>query len=245
MPRSEIPVDILLNILDYVDKAGLAAMCRVSKICCSYSQDVLYRDIYVETPSVQHTLARSTNLARRVRSFDSIYEDPDLATALRNMTSLRILKLTIGLYSDIFEGCTFKLDSFIWSHPDNKYFRKFLSSQPSLKSVQFDMELVIQPLEMMCLPNLSRFTGPPSWLPYIILGRPISEVTVFGDISRVRSLDLSILTLATTPIRKFTIDYPYLYPTPVHILASIFPSLTYFNMSTGEMVAIVKNHEVC
>src|ERR1700728_1471094 len=106
MSRSEIPVDVLRDILEYVDQAGLATMCRVSKICCSCSQDVLYRDIYVETPRVHQTLAQSTHLARRVRSFDSNYDyDPYLPMALRNMTSLRILKLFTAKSSDFFEGC--------------------------------------------------------------------------------------------------------------------------------------------
>jgi len=240
-----IPVDILLNILEYVDKADLPNICLLNKICCSYSQDALYRDIFAHTPRVQQRLAQSPHLARRVRSFDSIYEDPDLPTALRNMTSLRILKLSIRLDSDIFEGCTFKLNSFTWSYPDNEYLRKFLGSQPSLKDVVFDTVPSSQPLETMCLPNLTRFTGTITWLPYIIPGRPISEVTVVEHISDHRSIDLSIFTLATTPIRKLTIDYSHLYPTPVHLLASTFPSLTYVKMSTGVMTAIVKNHEVC
>jgi hypothetical protein len=132
MPRSEIPVDVLLNILEHVDIAGLAAMCRVNKVCCPYSQDVLYREIYVETRKdsrVHQTLAQSTHLAKRVRLFESSYqdpdsamkrihqfdwsyEDPDLAMALRNMTSLRILILPNVENLDILDGCTFKLDTF-------------------------------------------------------------------------------------------------------------------------------------
>jgi hypothetical protein len=217
-------------------------MCLLNKICCSCSQDVLYRDIYVQTSRVQQTLAQSTHLARRVRSFDSNLEDSHLATALRNMTSLRILQLSIGLYSDIFEGCTFKLDSFTGYH-DDKYYRKFLSSQPSLTNVVFVTEPVFQPFEAMCLPNLTRFTGPSSWLPYIIPGRPIGEVSVVEY--HERSIDLNIFTLATTPIQKLKIDYSYLHPNPGHLLASVFPSLTYLKMSTGRMPAIVINHEVC
>src|SRR5277367_6761491 len=78
MPRSEIPVDVLLDILEYVDKGDLATMCRVNKICCSYSQDVLYRDIYVGNSKVLQTLAQSIHLAKRVRSFESRYKDPCL-----------------------------------------------------------------------------------------------------------------------------------------------------------------------
>src|ERR1700728_776714 len=109
MPRSEIPVDVLRDILEYVDKADLATMCRVNKVCCSYSQDVLYRDIRVETPRVHQTLAQSTHLAKRVRSFNSYYKDRYLAMALRNMTSLRILKFS-SVYMELLNGCSFKLD---------------------------------------------------------------------------------------------------------------------------------------
>src|ERR1700728_2630511 len=138
MPRSEIPVDVLLNILDYVNKTDLATMCLLNKICCSCSQDVLYRDIYLATPRVQQTLARSIHIAKKVRSFESCYNyDTDINTALRNMTSLRILKLSSPFRMDIFDGCTFKLDSFecIYMGNHTKSFPKFLSSQPSLKYV--------------------------------------------------------------------------------------------------------------
>src|ERR1700730_3857945 len=108
MPQNKIPVDVLLNILEYVDKAGLATMCRVNKICCSCSQNVLYRDIFFGIPKVQQTLAQSTHLARKVRLFITYYNSSDLAMALRNMTSLRILQLSNAFNADILDGCTFK-----------------------------------------------------------------------------------------------------------------------------------------
>jgi hypothetical protein len=43
-----IPVDILLLILDHVDKADLLTICLLNKICCSCSQDVLYRNIRID-----------------------------------------------------------------------------------------------------------------------------------------------------------------------------------------------------
>src|ERR1700728_1566766 len=176
MPRSEIPVDVLRDILEHVDKADLATMCRVSKICCSCSQDVLYRDIYVRNrrvSSVQQSLAQSTHLARRVRSFNSIIRDLHLATALRNMTSLRILKLPYVYNMDILDGCTFKLDSFECTHLEHcdESFPKFLSSQPSLKYVKFPIDLVSSPLEATCLPNLTRINARFSLLPDLIPGR--------------------------------------------------------------------------
>jgi hypothetical protein len=251
MPRSEIPVDVLRDILEYVDQAGLATMCRVSKICYSCSQDVLYRDIYVETPRVHQTLAQSTHLARRVRSFDSNYDyDPYLPMALRNMTSLRILKLLTAKSSDFFEGCTFKLDSFECTFWDNdiEYFPKFLSSQQSLKYLILPIDIddpVSSPFEATCLPNLTRINATLPWLPYLIPGRPLNEVISRGHTYNEHSIDLSFFALSTTPIQKLTIDYSYLYPTPGHLLASFLPSLTHFTLKILGRSSVFKDEGVC
>jgi hypothetical protein len=240
MPRSEIPVDVLLNILEYVDKAGLATMCLLNKICCSCSQDVLYHDIDdVGTSKVQQTLAQSAHLARRVRSFDSSWsynDGPYLAMALRNMTSLRILKLSSALYTDCFEGCTFKLDSFECTYWEsyNESFPKFLSSQPSLKYVTIPVDIddpVSTPFEATCLPNLTRINAGRPWLPYLIPGRPLNEVISTGYTSNEHFADLSFFALSSTPIQKLTIEYSLLYPTPGHLLASFLPSLTHFTLT--------------
>jgi hypothetical protein len=126
-----VPVDVLRDILDYVGKADLATMCRVSKICCSYSQDVLYRDILVTVYSrdVHQTLAQSPHLARKVRSFDSSFMCRWLAMALRNMTSLRILTMSIDFHMDILNNCSFRLDSSVclYSSGYDQSFRNFLA----------------------------------------------------------------------------------------------------------------------
>jgi hypothetical protein len=240
MPRSEIPVDVLQDILGHVDKADLATVCRLNKICCSCSQDVLYRDIDVKTPKasgVQLTLAQSTHLARKVRSFDLLYTSSDLAMALRNMTSLRILKLSGLFHMDILDGSTFKLDSFGCSylHNHGEYFPKFISSQPSLKYVLIPLDYghIATSVEPTCLPNLTRIDARFPWLPYLIPGRPLNEVNSIGSTSYEHSIDidLSFFTLSTTPIQKLGIDYSYLFPTPVHLLASFLPSLTHFTLT--------------
>jgi hypothetical protein len=227
-------------------------MCRVNKICCSCSQDVLYRNISVKSrraSKVQQTLAQSAHLARRVRSFDSDY-DPDLAMALRNMTSLRILKLSTISYMEILDGCTFKLDSFECTylvHYDES-FPKFLNSQPSLKYVTLPLyrpSKVSPSLEATCLPNLTRINATFSWLPYIIPGRPLNEVIVPRVHLREHSIDLGFFALSTTPIQKLTIDYSYIYPTPVHLLASFLPSLTHFTLTVLGRYTVFKDEGVC
>src|SRR6202034_596842 len=100
MSRNTIPVDVLRAILDHVDKAGLVTICQLNKICCSCSQDFLYRNINIRRPDQLHicrtlaqTLAQSVHLARRVHSFETYYNDPALPKALQNMSSLRRLRL--------------------------------------------------------------------------------------------------------------------------------------------------------
>jgi hypothetical protein len=247
----EISVDVLRDILDYVDKADLATMCRVSKIFCSCSQDVLYRDICVEEsigPRVHHTLARSAHLARRVHSFDSCYEDPDLAMALQNMTSLRNLNLPTGIYMDIIDGCTFKLDSLGCYGVDNhnESFQRFISSQPSLKSVTFTMHLdPTLSLDATSLPNLTRIKATFPWLPHLIPGRPLNEVILISYFSYETPTDLSFFALSTTPIRKLAIDYSYLGLTPVHLLASFLPSLEHFTLTVISHKTVFKDEGVC
>src|ERR1700733_1029936 len=106
MSSSNLPVDVLQVILENVDKADLLTICRVNKVCCSCSQDILYRNIYADNYSqleVCRTLAQSTHLARRVRSFSLVYyhlyPPKDLAMAIQKMSSLRSLKLSmLGRY---------------------------------------------------------------------------------------------------------------------------------------------------
>jgi hypothetical protein len=249
MPRIEIPVDVLLNILEYVDQADLATMCRVNKICCSCSQDILYRDIYVVNPKVQQTLAQSTHLARKVRLFSSCFPGPDLAMALRNMTSLRVLQLSSSFNVDIFDGCTFKLESFECTclNYHSESFPRFLSSQPSLKylTLLVHFKPTVSSLEATCLPNLTRINVTSSWLPYLIPGRPLNEVIVDGSTSYGCSIDFSIFALSTTPIQKLTIDHSCLYPTPVHLMASFLPSLTHFTLTAWKHGTSFKNEGVC
>src|SRR5277367_992479 len=173
-----IPVDVLLEILEHVHYADLATLCRVNKIFCSCSQDVLYREIYDGNERIIQTLAQSTDLSRLVRSFTITFEFPELATALRNMSSLRHLDLYDGDAS-ILDGCTFKLDSFTCSTPNSESLRQFLNSQPSITRIGFfrdDKPLL--PFDEGCLPILTRVSAMPPWLGILIPGRPVREVIV-------------------------------------------------------------------
>jgi hypothetical protein len=223
-----IPVDVLQEILGHVhNKADLATLCRVNKIFCSCSQDVLYREIDGDERIIQ-TLAMSTDLARRVRSFEITRISPELITALQNTSSLRRLNLRDSRDVSVLDGCTFKLDSFFCTFPCSESLQNFLNNQPSLTDITLsntDYE-PFPPFDERCLPNLTRVSARPSWLRILIPGRPVKEVMVFSSMN-FSPTDLSFFTLSTTPIQKLLIYIDALYSNPITRLVSAFPSLVY------------------
>jgi hypothetical protein len=235
-----IPVDVLRLILEHVDKASLAKICRVNKICCSCSQDVLYRDMqfygYSEDIQVYQLLAQSTHLAQRVRSFELRrfnYEEgreEDLRKCFRNMIHLRSLRLDVDL--SILDGCTFKLVSFANGFCYSGSLNRFLNTQPSLTDITLGTCMDTYELRA-CLPNLTRVTSRFSWLPQIIPNRPVNEVISLGYTHFGGSIDFGFFALSTSPIQKLTMDQSYLHPRPGRQLASIFPSLTYLNITAN------------
>jgi len=140
-----IPVDVLLVILEHADKATLVTMCKVNKVCCSCSQDVLYRGIQIYRPSkfqAYQTLAQSTHLARRVRSLKirCNSDDPNIHGAFQNMINLRRLSLHHYFDFNLLVGCTFMLNSFTCtSILEFQLLHQFLLTQPSLTNLSLEI----------------------------------------------------------------------------------------------------------
>ena len=237
-----IPIDVLREILEHVRRVDLPTLCRVNKIFCSYSQDLLYRDIKDGGTRVIHTLARSTDLARRVRSFAATYPFSELATALRNMSSLRWLRLW-GIDDDsILDGCAFKLDTISCNFSNSKRLQQFMNSQPSLTNVTWFGDY--EPIDERCLPNLTRVSGNPSFLSKLIPGRPVGDVTITQYIVR-ESFDFTFFTLSAAPIQKLYAHYYMLYPKPGSFLVSIFPSLVCLGVYVYLTDYEVRVHYIC
>ena len=232
---SAIPVDVLREILGHdVSKSDLVTLCKVNKIVCSCSQDVLYREIFCRDKHAIPTLVQSTDLARRVRSFKVSGDHPGLATALRNMSSLRSLTL-YGDYIFILDGCNFKLDTFETTFRNSKSLQQFLNSQPSLTDLTLWRDYdPFPPFDERCLPNLTRVRSTPSWLGVLIPGRPVREFNVLTHV-KIDFIDRGFFTLSTTPIQKFQIDIDMLYPKPESLLVSIFPSIVHLIAQTCAM----------
>jgi hypothetical protein len=115
----------LLIILDYTQHSDLPALCRVSKTFHDGASNLLYCDIsVVNILDVCRTLSQSSGLATRVKHFELTLASREkferdesefalLGNALRSMTRLRSLKLTMGeAYSDILAFCTAQIQSF-------------------------------------------------------------------------------------------------------------------------------------
>src|ERR1700728_5464265 len=163
-----IPIDILRLILDHVDKADLLTICLLNKICCSCSQDVLYRHIKFDKlrkgTQVCRTLAQSTHLARRVRSFvicgDLRLSKPEWSTSFQNMIFLRSLSLcTFARVFSFLAGCTFKLVSFYCNYFYIEPLHQFLLNQPSLVNVGLGMLMIYDDTHEVgatFLPNVTR-----------------------------------------------------------------------------------------
>jgi hypothetical protein len=236
-----IPVDVFMRILEHADRAELAKMCLLNKICFACSQDVLYREI--DQGAMIHvcqTLAQYTHLAKRVRSFEIYYEHPSLAEALRNMSSLRRLCLGIQHLKSptLLEGCTFKLNSLSVALRLEEPLRNFLNSQPSLTSISFTHHSRrLLTFEETCLPNLTRVTAECACLLQLIPGRPVSEVTLIDKLPIDWSHSI-FFTLSTVPIRKLMINYGSIQDKTLASFAWIFPSLTHLTLSIHFILSI-------
>jgi hypothetical protein len=136
-------------------------MCRLNKLCCTFSQPVLFRDIRIqfheaENPnqglSIKHdrgfalceTLSRSPHLAKCVRSFSvrifetSMHFSAKIVETLEFLPFLRHLGLCVYFnFTSLLKGRTFsfKLESFSFYLPYDTHLRDFLNSQPSLTTV--------------------------------------------------------------------------------------------------------------
>jgi F-box domain len=233
-----IPVDVLREILEHVSEADLVTLCQVNRICCSCAQDVLYRNILVRGSRINQILARSTDLAKRVRLYANYYYHSfgELSMALKNMTSLRHLDLINVYDTTILDGCTFRLDTFHCPFYDSEPLRKFLDSQPGLTYINIRAGLNISiPFEQTLLPNLTRVKAGHEWLPRLIPGRPVRSIITYAPAFSYEpgaDPDPSFFALSTGPLQKLRIPFFLLYPKPASLLISSFPFLMHLSLTS-------------
>jgi hypothetical protein len=266
--KSQIPVDIMLIILDNIlDKSDIATMCRLNKLCCAFSQPVLFRDIRIqfhETAAPDQgfsikrergfalceTLSQSPHLARCVRLFSvkvvekSMRLTAKIAETLEFLPSLRHLGLNVHFnFTHLLNGRTFsfKLESFSFNLYYDTHVQKFLNSQPSLTTIdiRFHQYPPRMEFERKCLPNLTRVTTYFIDAEELIRGRPVSEITCIGEPDE-RNITLDFFSLSTAPIRKLTIDIDFLYQgAKPGQLQALFPSLTHLTLTSYFLFSVM------
>jgi hypothetical protein len=255
--KSQIPVDIMLIILDNLDKSDLATMCRLNKLCCALAQPILFRDIRIQFHetvdpdkglTIKHdrgfalceTLSQSPYLARCVRSFSvrvfekSMRFQTKIAKTLEFMPSIRHLGLNVHTdFNHLLKGRTFsfKLESFSFYLSYDKYLKNFLNSQPSLTTVD------------ICLRDNSKFQYSPS-LEFEKKCMPnLTRVTThFIDVEKIiRGRPVSEITCIGGPGFSFrhdiTLDFFALSTAPIRKLTIDYGFL-YHGAKPGQLQAL-------
>ena len=127
-----------------------------------------------------------------------------------------------------------------------------ISKQPANSNGHIfeDLYVPLPPFGEGCPPNLTRVSAVPYVLGVLFHGRPVREVLMFSYPSSnptdtptppgSSSTQLSLFTLSTTPIQKLSIHYNTLYPKPVSLLVSLFPSLVHFLVNAWDDKWIVR-----
>ena len=245
-----IPVDVMVAILEHVDRSDLPSLCRVNKIVCRYSKDVLYRHVDLSAANVMSaccTICNAPDLASRVTSF-SLRGGADVSSylgvvqdVLAIMTRLRTLKLFIGPHGSWIlpepKACPFRLHSFACGFAYNSELVTFLNGQPELKVISA-MLCSINANERYrvhfgptLFPNLTRLSGPLSLLQKLIVGRPVRDVVTYSDDRDPTLLDCLSRSTAPNGIQRLEIDLKYLRGVRRTYLASILPGLGYLTVT--------------
>ena len=244
-----LPFDILSKIHDYAHPADLPALCRVSKTFHDCASNLLYRDISaVNILDVCRTLSQSPGLASRVRHFEltpasrvNFKKDRSefalVGNALRSMTRLRSLKLTMGKKkSDILAFCTAQIQSFEYSFLCDDNLIRFLHSQLDLTRLKLWCDLENHSVLSTCLPKLTKLDAPMSWLIALVPGRPIKEVVFLERRpSEAPIIDIAFLESSLQPIRTLTVGSPLLHALTLSQVRSILPALEKLTIETLKM----------
>lgn len=244
-----LPFDILLYILDYAQHSDLPALCRVSKTFYDCASNILYRDISaVNILDVCQTLIQSPGLARRVKHFELTPASREkivgaeseyalVGNALRSMTRLRSLKLTMGeAYSDILNLCTAQIQSFQCSYRCNRNLLRFLHNQPDLTALKLWCDLEDHYVPSTCLPKLTKLDAPISWLTALIPGRPVKEVNFHeSSLSAIPINDITYLVSSLSPIRTLAVGSASLLALTLSQITSILPALKKLAITTPDI----------
>jgi len=236
MSPLRLSLDVLLEILRYVDRPHLAALCRVNQVLHDVASDMLYRKI--EGPSdfvpLCVNLWAYPHLASRVRHFEINIDQRSrrlpqtyalFANTLQRLPNLRSLVLReTGSLSWMLKECSFMLQSFYCAFECDLNLVHFLESQTELQEVTLCLPLNTEfCIPSTALPKLVKASAPSSWLNKIVPGRPIRTV-IFRD-RESAMVDLTFLSFSTVGIQKLVASASSFRDIPHTQIRHYFPAL--------------------
>jgi len=258
MSPLHLSLDVLLEILCYVDRPHLAALCRVNQVLHDVASDMLYRKIEGPTNFVPLclNLCAYPHLAGRVRHFEiNTYQCSRrlpqtyalFANTLRRLPNLRSLVLREPApLSWMLKECSFMLQSFYCAFECDLNLVHFLESQTELQEVT-----LCSPLDAgfcipsTALPKLVKASAPSSWLNKIVPGRPVRTV-IFRD-RESAMVDLTFLSFSTVGIQKLVASASSFRDIPHAQIRHYFPALLDLTMVAINIQVLILTawHNLC
>ncbi|KAK7032762.1 hypothetical protein R3P38DRAFT_770396 [Favolaschia claudopus] len=240
---ASIPLDVLLEILPFVDRVDLPAMARSNRYLSHYALDQIYG--HIASKHMQAACLSTTSnpaLAQRVKFLElnravhglqlqAIL--PFVRDALRVCSNLQTLKLDVdGNHSWVLptgpERGVFKLRAFSCATFITQDLLEFLRDQDELEDISFSHSYLFTaergPPRPWRFPLLKKFEGPMSWIDTIVPNHPVSNITV-SYVKAGAASSLAALELTTVPIRHLQIPLHALQDRDLEGLGALFPSL--------------------
>jgi hypothetical protein len=251
-----ISLDILLEILSYVDTCDLPAICRLNKATSAFAQDALYREIkHRNALDACITISNNPVLATRVRSLDltliatsrSDLCHKAISTALRKSVNLRALSIRFGpTGSSVLRRCTAKLVSFQCGFFCNDDVVSFLNRQTELREITLSLPHSNEArhfVDKNALPHLKKLSAPLSWARKLVPGRPTDNITIRGYSWDPSDVDLDFLAFSTSSVRDLELDHSFLYNKSLSKMTTIFPAITNLKLFSINIKILDENSE--
>ncbi|KAI0347316.1 hypothetical protein BDW22DRAFT_514537 [Trametopsis cervina] len=198
-----LPVEVLDVIFAPLPAHTLAALARTNEHLNPSASRLLYRHVSLSSVtrnlSAVSTLASRPHLSSLVRTFAITVEDgaegidsgyyTQLSQALNDMKGLSTLEVHIDarlswiLPKPAPSKCPSPLEHFACSFGLDKHVARFLSSTPSLRSLQLASSPAWVDLPQSVIPNLTTYTGPPNLLAQLLPSRRLTSLHLSEDLS--------------------------------------------------------------
>lgn len=203
----ELPHEVLVRVLNMLEKTEVASSLGVSKMVCEAGRDSLYRALDLRhlshldprrSEKVLHLLGTRRDLASRVRwlslpsssPISPIDSDRNISATLRNCTNLTsLVTSSLGpLSSSTFHLRRLTLLSTLLSSADFRDLWTLLSARPLLTHLSLprlhmapDASIIEDDIPPNLLPALRDASGPPTLLQALVPGRPVRVARVYLD----------------------------------------------------------------